>query len=153
MVDKLAREGNDQAFNFTKSKIDGLDFSFSGIKTSFLYFLRDQKAKNEHFIEENINDLCASIQRNLVEILMDKVEAAVQQTGITSVAIAGGVSANSQLRNCLNLMQERQGWRVFIPKFEYCTDNAAMIAMAGYLQYQAGSRTEQGVAPSARLPF
>lgn len=153
VVDKLARQGNDQAFDFTKPRIEALDFSFSGIKTSFLYFLRKQKALNEAFIEENMNDLCASIQRCLVEILMDKLHLAVKQTGITAVAIAGGVSANSQLRDCLNLMQAKHGWQVFIPKFEYCTDNAAMIAMAGYLQYQAGDFADQAVAPSARLPF
>lgn len=153
VVDKLAREGNPTAFDFAKPAIDGLDFSFSGIKTSFLYFLQKQKAANPTFIEEHTADLCASIQRNLIEILMDKLTAAVKQTGITAVAIAGGVSANSQLRHCLNLMQEQRGWQVFIPKFEYCTDNAAMIAMAGYLHYKEGDVATQATAPSARLPF
>jgi len=153
VVDKLAAEGNPQAFDFAKPRIDGLDFSFSGIKTSFLYFLRKKVADDPDFVEKHKADLCASIQRNIIEILMEKVDRAVKETGIKTIAIAGGVSANSGLRQCLKDMEGLKSWTVIIPKFEYCTDNAAMVAMAGYYNYKAGKFVQQDVAPVARLSF
>jgi N6-L-threonylcarbamoyladenine synthase len=131
----------------------GLDFSFSGIKTAFLYFLRDKKKNNPAFVEENLYDLCASIQHHLVTMLLDKLEQAVQQTGIKEVGIAGGVSANSYLRQQLAARALRNGWNTYIPAFEYCTDNAAMIAMAAHYKYQQGLFTSLEATPLARYPI
>jgi len=150
LIDKFAREGNPKAFSFPHPNIQNLDFSFSGLKTSILYFLRDELAKDPDFIEKNKVDLCASIQHTIVDILMRKVKKAVKETGIKQVAIAGGVSANSGLRNAMLSMEEAAGWQVYIPKFEYCTDNAAMIAITGYLKYQQEQFAGQEVTPYTR---
>jgi N6-L-threonylcarbamoyladenine synthase len=153
LIDKYAKEGNPKAFQFPIPNIAGLDFSFSGLKTSFLYFVRDAKAKDESFIEKNRNDICASIQHTIVEILLRKVMKAAEQTGITDIAIAGGVSANSGLRSTFLGMQEKLGWNVFIPPFEYCTDNAAMIAIAGYYKFLKKDFAAQEITPMARMGF
>lgn len=137
IIDRLAKEGNPTKFQFSKPKVDGLNFSFSGLKTSILYFVQKETKKNANFIQENLVDLCASIQSTIVEILVDKVQLAVEQTAIKNVAIAGGVSANSELRLQLRMLSEEKNWMVFIPKFEYTTDNAAMIAMTGELKFEA----------------
>jgi N6-L-threonylcarbamoyladenine synthase len=136
IIDRNAKEGNPNKFKFSKPKVDELNFSFSGLKTAILYFIQKEVQKNPNFIEENVKDLCASIQKTIVDILMDKIQKASEQTGIKQVAIAGGVSANSEIRNRLKEMESKAGWKVFIPKFEYTTDNAAMIAMAGQIKYQ-----------------
>ncbi|MDO9512630.1 MAG: tRNA (adenosine(37)-N6)-threonylcarbamoyltransferase complex transferase subunit TsaD [Bacteroidales bacterium] len=150
LVDKYAKSGNPDAFQFSKPNIQGLDYSFSGLKTSFLYFLRDQLKENPRFIDENRDDLCASIQRTIVEVLMDKLIKASKQTGIKQIAIAGGVSANSALRSAVLLLGERKTHKVFIPEFRYTTDNAAMIAMTGYFKYLKGEFASQDVTPYAR---
>ena len=137
IIDRLAREGNPMAFNFAKPAIKGLDYSFSGLKTSFLYFLRDHIKEEPDFIEKHKNDLAASFERTVVEILMQKLERAVRETGITHVALSGGVSANTALRKAFTDRQEKKGWNVYIPPFAYTTDNAAMIAQAGYYKAQA----------------
>ena len=152
LIDKFAQLGNPDKFTFSKPRIQGLDFSFSGLKTSILYSIRDAQKENPNFIEENRNDLCASIQKSIVTILMQKLELAVQQTGIYQVALAGGVSANSELRKALN-EKKIDNWKVFIPKFEYCTDNAAMIAIAGKYLYDAGNFSNQEVCAKARMPW
>lgn len=149
IVDKLAKEGNAMAFKFSKPNIEGLDFSFSGLKTSFLYFLRDNLKSNPNFIEENKADLCASIQSTIVDVLMLKLRKAVKETGIKEVAVAGGVSANSGLRNAMIAMKEKEGWNVFIPDFQFTTDNAAMIAIAGYFKYLKSDFTNQRAIPYA----
>jgi N6-L-threonylcarbamoyladenine synthase len=136
IIDRFAKEGDPTKFSFSKPKVDGLNFSFSGLKTAILYFIQKETQKNPNFIEENVKDLCASIQKTIVDILMDKIEKASEQTGIKQVAIAGGVSANSEIRSRLKEMEIKSNWKVFIPKFEYTTDNAAMIAMAGQIKYQ-----------------
>lgn len=153
MIDELAQKGNPTKFKFAEPQIPDLNFSFSGFKTSVLYFLRDQKKLNPNFIEENLNDLAASIQHAIVEILLKKLKKASLQTGIKQIAIAGGVSANSELRKQINLQGNELGWKVFIPKFEYCTDNAAMIAMAGYFKYLKKDFVDQSVSPDARMEF
>jgi N6-L-threonylcarbamoyladenine synthase len=135
MIDKFAKEGNPDAFRFSEPRIPDLDYSFSGLKTSILYFLRDQLKTNPEFIEQHKNDLCASIQASIINILMKKLILAVQQTGITRLAIAGGVSANSGLRKAMTEAGEKNGWEIFIPRISYSTDNAAMIAVAGYFKY------------------
>ena len=127
LIDKYAKEGNPKAFAFTKPKVPGLDFSFSGLKTAILYFIQKKKLENPNFIEENLNDICASIQYTIIEILMDKLKLAVKETGITQIAIGGGVSANSGIRTRLKESESKYGWKTFVPKFEYTTDNAAMI--------------------------
>ena len=150
LIDKLSNEGNAEAFQFNKPKIGDLDYSFSGLKTSFLYFLRDQVKINLNFIDQNKEDLCASIQSTIIDILLEKLIKASKQTGIKHVAIAGGVSANSGLRNSLLTAGKKHGWQVYIPEFKYSTDNAAMIGIAGYYKYlenQFGSLSE---APYAR---
>jgi len=152
LIDKYAQEGNPLAFQFSKPRIDGLNFSFSGLKTSILYTIRDQVKIDEEFIVKNTADLCASIQNSIVSILMDKIEKAVKETGIQCVVIAGGVSANSELRKRLNAKKE-QNWNVSIPKFSYCTDNAAMIAMAGKFLFESGVRADQSVSAEARLAW
>lgn len=149
IVDRLAKEGNADAFQFAKPRIADLDFSFSGLKTSFLYFLRDNLKINPNFIEENKADLCASIQKTIVDTLMIKLKKAVKETGIKEVAVAGGVSANSGLREAMLVMREKDGWNVFVPEFQFTTDNAAMIAIAGYFKYQQGEFTDQRAVPYA----
>lgn len=150
LIDKLAKTGNPKAFQFPKPRIQGLDFSFSGLKTSFLYFLRDQLKIDPAFIDNNKADLCASIQNTIVDILLSKLKRAAKQTGIQDIAIAGGVSANSELRLKLTAMGAESGWRVFIPEFEFSTDNAAMIAIAGYHKFLRKEFSNQGAAPYSR---
>lgn len=135
IIDRLARKGNPKAFTFAKPHIDGLDYSFSGLKTSFLYFLRDSLKEDDNFIEQNRNDLAASFEHTVVEILMDKLRKAVKVTGIKQVALSGGVSANTALRQAFKAHATKYGWRVYIPKFNFTTDNAAMIATTGYFKY------------------
>lgn len=153
LIDKYAQLGNANAYKFPETSMPGLDFSFSGIKTAFLYFLRDEKLKNPQFVEENVNDICASLQRHLVNMLMTRLVQAAEQTGIRDIAIAGGVSANAGLRKTLKEVGEQKGWRIFIPALEYCTDNAAMIAMAAHFKYLDGNFSTLDVAPLARMPI
>lgn len=150
-IDKRAKLGNSKAYIFTKPKVAGLNFSFSGLKTAILYFVQKQLKENPHFIEENLNDLCASIQYTIVEILMDKLRLAVKETGINRIAIGGGVSANSGVRNALKAAENRHGWSPFIPRFEFTTDNAAMIAIVGHLKYLNNNYADQTVMATARL--
>ncbi|MGB0983447.1 MAG: tRNA (adenosine(37)-N6)-threonylcarbamoyltransferase complex transferase subunit TsaD [Saprospiraceae bacterium] len=149
VIDKLSKLGN-PIFPFTEPRVDGLNFSFSGLKTAILYFLKKEMKKNPQFIQENINDLCASVQSRIISILMNKLVKATKQTGITEIAIAGGVSANSGLRAALQAKGEELGWNTFIPAFEYCTDNAGMIAVTAHYKYLAGEFVGQEVAPVAR---
>lgn len=151
VIDKLAKEGDPKAFRFARPHVDGYDYSFSGLKTSFLYTLRDAVANDPGFIENNKASLCASLQRTIVEILLDKLVRASKDLGIRDIAIAGGVSANSGLRNGIVEEGRRRGWRTFLPEFKFTTDNAAMIAMAGYYRYQHGDFSSLGVSPVARL--
>ena len=153
LIDKYAAQGNPQAYPFPVPEIPGLDFSFSGIKTSFLYFLQKQVRQNPEFIRENIADICASIQFTLIDILLKKLKKASRETGIKEIAIAGGVSANSGLRKSLLELGEQLGWNVYIPAFEYCTDNAAMIAIAAHYKFEAGDFSDQTVSPLARMEF
>ncbi|MEZ4811208.1 MAG: tRNA (adenosine(37)-N6)-threonylcarbamoyltransferase complex transferase subunit TsaD [Allomuricauda sp.] len=150
LVDKYAQQGNPNAFEFPKPKVDGLNFSFSGLKTSILYFLQRETKKNPGFIAQNLNDICASVQHTILDILMEKLVMAVDQTGITEIAIGGGVAANSGIRARLKEAEETLGWKTYIPKFAYCTDNAAMIGIVGYLKFQKGMFTDQSVAAKAR---
>jgi N6-L-threonylcarbamoyladenine synthase len=150
-IDKRAKLGNSKAFKFTKPKVAGLNFSFSGLKTAILYFVQKQLKENPHFIEENLNDLCASIQYTIVEILMDKLRLAVKETGINRIAIGGGVSANSGVRSALKEAEICHGWSPFIPRFEFTTDNAAMIAIVGHLKYLNNNYADQTVMATARL--
>ncbi len=150
LIDRYAQLGDAAAFRFPEPQIPGLNFSFSGLKTSILYFVQQQERAHPGFLQEYLNDICASVQSRIVSILLQKLKRAVRETGVNDVAIAGGVSANSGLRNGLLSMGEEQGWRVFIPRFEYCTDNAAMIAIAGYYKYLGGDFIGQDVAPLAR---
>ncbi len=150
LIDKLAKEGNPNAFNFSKPRIANFDYSFSGLKTSFLYFLRDQLKENENFIEENKKDLCASLQRTIIEILMDKLIKAAKQHHIKEVAVAGGVSANSGLRQAFEEQKFRRGWNIYIPEFAFTTDNAAMIAITGHYKYLKGEFADQSTAPFSR---
>ncbi len=151
LVDQYAQEGNPDAFPFPKPKVDGLNFSFSGLKTSILYFIQRETAKNPDFIADNLKDICASIQKTIVNILMDKLKKASKQTNITRIAIGGGVSANSGIRMALKQAQKKHGWTAYVPKFEYCTDNAAMIGIVGYLKYKEGLFVDQGVTAKARF--
>jgi len=150
MIDKYSSKGNPDAFAFAKTNIPGLDFSFSGLKTSILYFLRDRLKEDPMFMQNNLADLCASIQSAIVNTLMIKLKLASKQTGITEIAIAGGVSANSGLRTAISDMQEWAGWKVHIPEFQFTTDNAAMIAVAGYYKFLDGSFAQQNVTPYSR---
>ena len=152
-LDKLAQKGNPDRFTFSQTQMPDLDYSFSGVKTSILYFLRDEQKKNSNFIQENIEDLAASIQKTLVSMLMGKLIKATQIHAIDQIAIAGGVAANSGLRARLQELAIQNNWQVFIPSFEYCTDNAGMIAMAAYFKFQAGDFVEQDVSPSPRMAF
>jgi len=151
LIDKYAQLGNPKAYSFTKPKVGDLDFSFSGLKTGILYFIQKQQRVNPKFVEENLNDICASIQYTIVEILMDKLKNAVKQTGIKQIAIAGGVSANSEIRKRLMLAEKHFGWSTYIPKFEYTTDNAAMIGITGYLKFINNFHADINVTAKARL--
>ncbi|MBN8663697.1 MAG: tRNA (adenosine(37)-N6)-threonylcarbamoyltransferase complex transferase subunit TsaD [Chitinophagales bacterium] len=150
LIDRYAKLGNADAFRFAEPQIPELNFSFSGLKTSVLYFLQAQTVKDPAFIQHNLNDLCASIQATIVRILIKKLKKAVVQTGITQVCMAGGVSANSGLRNALQDAGKKHGWKIFIPPFEYCTDNAGMIAITAYHKYLAGQFEDLSVGPTAR---
>ena len=149
-IDKLAKEGNPHRFPFTKPAISGLDYSFSGLKTNFLYFLRDQLRENPGFIEQNKADLAASLQKTIIDILLQKLTRAAKETRIRDIAIAGGVSANSGLRNAIQAEAQKRKWNVFIPKFEFTMDNAAMIAIAGYYKYLRGEFAGQDAVPYSR---
>ena len=151
VVNRLANEGNPKAFTFSKPNVPGYDYSFSGLKTSFLYTLRDELEKNPNFIEESKADLCASLQATVIDILMKKLRAAAKDLGIRQVAVAGGVSANTGLREAFHDHARRYGWKVFIPKFAYTTDNAAMVAMNGYFSFVEEKRTELDAVPFARV--
>ncbi len=153
LIDKYAKEGNPNAFKFPEPQIPGLDFSFSGLKTSIMYFVRDKVKADPDFLKTNMNDICASVQERIVTILLNKVKKAAAEYKISRIAIAGGVSANSGLRNGLNSTAAELGWEVFIPQFQYCTDNAGMIAIAGYYKYLKQDFVGQDVAPLARMPF
>ncbi len=150
IIDRLAKEGDPLKFKFATPNIKGYDYSFSGIKTSFLYFLRDNLVDNPNFIQENINDLCASIQHCIVSFLLKKLHKAMKDTGVKQVAIAGGVSANSYLRTQLTEMGRKNKWDVFVPKFQFCTDNAAMVAIAGYHKYLKGDFADLSLPPYTR---
>ncbi len=153
LIDKYAKEGNPLAFEFPESDMPELDYSFSGIKTAVMYFLQRQTQKNADFVSENLADICASVQYTLVKTLLNKLEKAVNQTGIKEIAIAGGVSANSGLRQMIAELGQKKGWRTYIPAFEYCTDNAAMIAIAGYFKYQEKDFADSTSSPNPRLHF
>ena len=151
LIDKYAQIGDDKRFQFNKPQVGGFDFSFSGLKTSFLYFIEKEKKKNPQFIDENLHDLCASLQKTIIEILIQKLELASEKTGVKTVAIAGGVSANSGLRNRLKSYEQDKEWKVFIPEFQFCTDNAGMIAVTGYFNYLDNRFVDQSVQASARI--
>ncbi|MXV14215.1 tRNA (adenosine(37)-N6)-threonylcarbamoyltransferase complex transferase subunit TsaD [Hufsiella ginkgonis] len=151
LIDRYAKQGDPMAFRFPEPQIPGLNFSFSGLKTSILYFIRDHQQKDPDFIAQHLADICASVQHRIVTILLNKLKKAAKQYNVRDVAIAGGVSANSGLRNALTAMADQEGWNVFIPKFEYCTDNAAMIAIAGYHKFLKQEFVGQDVAPLARM--
>lgn len=153
VIDRNAREGNPEAFKFNKPRIQQLDFSFSGLKTSFLYFLRDQLKEDPDFIAHHMNDLCASLQKTVVDILMNKLIKASKETGIREIAIAGGVSANSALRQAVTSEGAKRKWTVHLPEFRFTTDNAAMIAITGYHKYIRGEFCSQDVTPLARMPM
>ncbi len=153
LIDKYAQLGNPKAFPFTKPKVAGLDFSFSGLKTAILYFIQKKTAENPNFVTENLNDICASIQHTIIEILMDKIKLAVKETGIKQIAIGGGVSANSGIRTTLKETEKKYGWKTYIPKFEYTTDNAAMIGIVGYQKYLSQTFENSNVVSKARIQF
>lgn len=150
LVDKYAQLGNPRAYPFPKPTVDGLNFSFSGLKTSILYFIQRETKKDTDFINKNLNDICASIQYTITEILMDKLKKAVKQTAVTQIAIGGGVSANSGIRKALKNAEDSYGWTTYIPNFEYCTDNAAMIGIVGHFKYRASNFADQSVTAKAR---
>ena len=150
VIDKLAKLGDANKFQFNKPRIKELDYSFSGLKTSFLYFLRDRMKENDKFIDENINDLSASIQRTIIEILLDKFKKAIKQTGIKQIAIAGGVSANSEIKLQLELLAKQQNLKLFVPSFGFTTDNAAMIAISGYYKFLDKDFADIDIVPQAR---
>lgn len=151
LIDQFAKEGNPKAYSFTKPKVDGLDFSFSGLKTQILYFIQKNTQHNPNFVEENKTDICASVQHTIIEILMDKLNLAVKQTGIHQIAIGGGVSANSGIRQTLKDAEQKYGWKTYIPKFEYTTDNAAMIGIVGYQKFLAQDFESSSVVSKARI--
>lgn len=153
LIDHYASQGNPQAFTFPSTSMPGLDFSFSGIKTAFLYFLRDRVKADPEFINNNLPDLCASLQAHLVDMLVSRLKQASEATGVREIAIAGGVSANRGLRRRLAEMAEEEQWNLFIPELQYCTDNAAMIAMAAHFKFLAGRFSDLGAVPLARMPF
>ena len=150
VIDRMAKEGNPKAFKIARPRIPGLDFSFSGLKTSFLYMVRDHLKENLDFIQQNVNDLCASVQAAVVDSLMEKLVMASRQTGIRQVAIGGGVSANSLLRSRMEEGQEKYGWEAFVPPFSFTTDNAAMVGMAGYFKFMEGCFCDLSAVPYAR---
>tara|TARA_Y100000766_G_C18911338_1_gene608495 strand:+ start:2019 stop:3029 length:1011 start_codon:yes stop_codon:yes gene_type:complete len=149
LIDKYAKKGNPEAYKFPHPKVAELEFSFSGLKTSVLRFLQKEVRQNEKFVEENLFDICASVQKTIVDILINKIQVASKKTGIERIAIAGGVSANSELRK--RLLENTYGWKVFIPDFQFCTDNAGMIAIAGYYKFQKEIFVDQSVIADARL--
>lgn len=151
IIDKLAKLGDENRFQFAKPRVEGLNYSFSGIKTSLLYFVRDEMAKDPQFMEKNKEDICASFQKALIDILMGKLIKAAKQTGIRELTIGGGVSANSGLRERIVKEGAKRGWNTYLPEFKFTTDNAAMIAIAGYHHYLAGERTPLDVAPVSRM--
>lgn len=151
LVDKHGKEGNENAFEFTTPKKDGYNYSFSGLKTQFMYFLQKNKQKNIEFISENLNDICASYQSHIVNYLLKNLKQLVKDTGIKEIALAGGVSANSKLRSELTILGEKNNWKIHIPEFQLTTDNAAMIAITGYFQFLNKDFSDLSVAPSARL--
>lgn len=153
LIDKYAQTGNPKAYPFTKPKVGPLDFSFSGLKTAILYFVKRETIKNPNFVKENRADICASIQYTIVDYLMDKLKNAVKETGIKEIAIGGGVSANSGIRKAMIEAESKYGWNTYIPKFEYCTDNAAMIAMVGEMKYKHKMFAENTTVASARMKF
>jgi N6-L-threonylcarbamoyladenine synthase len=151
LIDQYAAQGNPKAYNFARARIKGLDFSFSGLKTSFLYFLRGKLHLDKNFIAENRNDLCASLQDAIIDSLMQKLTKAARETGIRDIAVAGGVSANSGLRDTVRRIGSRKNWRIFIPEVRFATDNAAMIAITGYYKYLDGQFSSQQITPVARF--
>lgn len=153
MIDKLAKDGNPDAFRFPITSMPALDFSFSGIKTAFLYFIRNEVAKDPLFIELRKNDICASLQQHLVYMLLEKLEKASSEMNIKEIAIAGGVSANSGLRDGLKRKGEQLGWKIYIPDFQYCTDNAAMVAIVAHYKYQKKIFSNLKASPMARMPL
>jgi N6-L-threonylcarbamoyladenine synthase len=153
LIDKYAQQGNPNKFKFPEPQIPELNFSFSGLKTAILYFIQEKKKKNENFINENLNDICASVQQRIVSILLNKLKKAAEQTGIKNICIAGGVSANSGLRRSFEELGKQLDWKTFIPPFEYCTDNAAMIAITAYYKYLAGEFADLSVSPSAKAEW
>ena len=150
LIDKFANEGNPKAYTFTKPQLPELNFSFSGLKTGFMNFINNETSKNPNFVEEHKADICASIQSTIIDILLTKLKKAAKQTDINQIAIAGGVSANSGLRAGLLALEKELDWKIFIPKFEYCTDNAAMIAITGYYKYLKKDFASQAISPKAR---
>ncbi len=152
-IDRLAREGDPDRFSFSKPRLDGYDYSFSGLKTSFLYFLRDHLRDDPGFIERNLNDLAASLQRTIVDILVNKLLQAAKDLKIKQIALAGGVSANSGLREAIRTVADRRGWKIYIPPIRYATDNAAMIAITGYYRYLRREFASEDIAPQARIYF
>jgi N6-L-threonylcarbamoyladenine synthase len=153
MVDKLAKEGNPKRFVFPLSEMKAYDFSFSGLKTSVLYFLQKEQKNDSDFVQKNINDICASAQYTIIKMLMGKLKKAARDLGIQHIGIAGGVSANSGLRNALQELCTENNWQAYIPKFEYCTDNAAMIGITGYYKYLNGDFTDLTISPTARATW
>lgn len=153
LIDKYAAQGNPERFTFPDTEMEGLNYSFSGIKTAFLYFIRDSVKKDPDFIKNNLYDLCAGIQRTLINMLLKKIIKAARSLKIKNIAIAGGVSANSQLRQDLKEVAADNKWQIFIPDFQYCTDNAGMIAIAAWYKYQAQEFSDLSVSPSARMKF
>ncbi len=151
LIDQHAQKGNPKKYTFTHPKVAGLDFSFSGLKTQILYFIQKNVAQNPRFIEDNLADICASIQHTIIEILMDKIQKAVTQTGIRQIAIGGGVSANSAIRDALKTAETERNWQTFVPKFEYTTDNAAMIGIVGYYKFIENNFEENQLLSNARL--
>ena len=153
LIDKHAQNGNEKAFHFAKPRVGGFNYSFSGLKTSILYFIQKQEQENPNFISENLDDLCASIQFSIIEVLMKQLVKAADYHGIINIAIAGGVSANSGLRERIKELGSSKGWKTFVPKFEYCTDNAAMIGVTAKFMFDKGIFTDQKVSAQARVPF
>ena len=151
LIDKYAQLGDENRFQFSKPNVGELDYSFSGLKTSFLYFLEKEKKKNLTFVNDHMNDLCASLQKTILDILFHKLELASKKTGINTIAIAGGVSANSGIRNRLRSHQKNKNWKVFIPEFQFCTDNAGMISVSGYFSYLESKFVDQTVQASAKI--
>lgn len=152
LIDKYAKLGTAK-FKFTKPKVDGLNFSFSGLKTQILYFIQKETKQNPHFIEENLHDICASVQQIIIDIIMDKLKLAVAETGIKQIAIGGGVSANSGIRETLKEAEKKFGWKTYVPKFEYTTDNAGMIGITGFLKYRQNQFDTVALTSKARMEF